>query len=137
MEQPLDTSIFPDRPVAYATFWQRLGAMLIDGLILYIPQKLLQYMGPMLGLLVIVLQWLYFALQESSPAQATIGKRALGIKVTTIHGDKITFGQATGRYFGKIVSFIILLIGYFMMLWDDKRQTLHDKMAGTIVVSAK
>jgi uncharacterized RDD family membrane protein YckC len=78
--------------------------------------------------------WLYSALQESGPAQATIGKKALGLKVATLSGDRISFGQATGRFFGKYVSAIILLIGYLMMLWDDRKQTLHDKMAATLVL---
>ena len=74
------------------------------------------------------------ALQESGPNQATLGKKALGLKVTSLTGDRISFGQATGRFFGKYVSAIILFIGYLMMIWDDRKQTLHDKMAGTLVV---
>lgn len=65
---------------------------------------------------------------------ATLGKKALGIKVTDMYGERITFAQATGRHFGKIISTVILFIGYFMMLWDDRSQTLHDKIAGTLVV---
>ena len=65
---------------------------------------------------------------------ATIGKKAMRIKVTDLAGNRISFGQATGRHFGKILSAIILLFGYFMMLWDDKSQTLHDKIAGTLVI---
>jgi len=82
----------------------------------------------------IVAQWLYYALQESGPRQATLGKRALDIKVTNEQGGRISFGQATGRHFGKYLSMLILFIGYLMMLWDDRSQTLHDKMAGTFVV---
>jgi uncharacterized RDD family membrane protein YckC len=60
----------------------------------------------------------------------------LGLKVTTTNGERISFGQATGRHFGKYISTIILFIGYLMMIWDDKKQTLHDKMANTLVVKA-
>ena len=74
------------------------------------------------------------ALLESGAKQATLGKRAMGIKVTDVNGNRISFGQATGRHFGKWISSIILLIGYLMMLWDERKQTLHDKMAGTLVV---
>ena len=84
----------------------------------------------------IVASWLYSSLQESGPNMATIGKKAMNIKVTDMDGGRISFGQATGRHFGKIISGIILLIGYFMMLWDEKSQTLHDKMAGTLVVES-
>lgn len=76
-------------------------------------------------------------MQESGPNQATLGKKALGLKVTGLNGERISFGQATGRFFGQFLSAIILLIGYFMMLWDDKNQTLHDKLAETLVIRAK
>jgi uncharacterized RDD family membrane protein YckC len=137
MEQP-DYSIFPERPVIYASFGNRLLALIIDTVILYCVNKLT-------GILFVkdrsagwmasaVIGWLYHSLQESGPAMATIGKRALGIKVTNLDGRRISFGQATGRYFAQILSCLILLLGYFMMLWDAKRQTLHDRMAGTLVV---
>jgi len=52
--------------------------------------------------------WLYFALMESSAKGATLGKMALGLRVTDLSGNRISFGRATGRYFGKIVSGMIL-----------------------------
>jgi uncharacterized RDD family membrane protein YckC len=130
------TDLFLEEPHVYGGFWERFGAAFLDGLILAIPNYLMQYMiGEISGSLVsIVLSWLYYALQESGNGQATLGKKALGLKVISEDGQRISFGQATGRYFGKYISGIILLIGYFMMLWNDKRQTLHDKMAGTLVV---
>jgi uncharacterized RDD family membrane protein YckC len=94
-------------------------------------------MGQMSGTFVsILVNWLYSAFLESSENQATLGKRALGLKVTDMNGNRISFANASGRFFGKYVSAIILLIGYLMMLWDDKKQTLHDKMAGTLVVKS-
>ena len=78
--------------------------------------------------------WLYFSLQESSESQATIGKRALGIIVTDLDGERISFGRATGRYFGKIVSSMIFLVGYIMAGFTEKRQALHDIMANTLVL---
>ena len=51
-----------------------------------------------------------------------------------MNGERISFGKATGRYFGKIVSSIILGIGYLMVIWSDKKQALHDQMAGTLVL---
>ena len=145
------SDIFPQAaPAVYAGFWERFAASLIDGLIVGVPMAILRFsmgdfeypnnasvfaMYTSVGSVVnIVVGWLYSALQESSAAQATIGKRALGIKVTNTAGGRISFGQATGRHFGKIISSIILLIGYLMMLWDDRKQTLHDNMAGTLVV---
>jgi uncharacterized RDD family membrane protein YckC len=130
------TDIFLDEPIEYGTFWERLGAYIIDVIILIIPTLILQYMINDVGstLISIAIDWLYFALQESGQNQATIGKKALGLKVTSMDGQRITFGQASGRYFGKIISGLILCIGYLMILWDDRRQGLHDKMAGTLVI---
>ena len=79
----------------------------------------------------------YYAGMESSAAQATLGKMALGIKVCDLRGRRITKGQAFGRYFGKIVSGLILGIGYLMAGFTEKKQALHDMMAGTLVVKAR
>jgi uncharacterized RDD family membrane protein YckC len=132
------TDLFTEEPVIYGTFWQRFAAAIVDGLILIIPNYIIvltvrEGFGDILSL---VMYWLYDALQESGPKQATIGKKVLGLKVTNTTGHRISFGLATIRFFGKFVSAIILFIGYLMMLWDEKRQTLHDKMAGTLVVAA-
>jgi uncharacterized RDD family membrane protein YckC len=71
---------------------------------------------------------------ESSAWQATLGKRVLGVVVTDLAGDRISFGRATGRYFASQISCAIFLIGYLMQPFTKKRQTLHDKIAGTLVV---
>jgi uncharacterized RDD family membrane protein YckC len=117
----------------YAGFWMRVGAYLLDVLILVIPLGILSLL-PFLGIVInIVGVWLYFALQESSERQATIGKRALNIYVTNLQGRRISFGQATGRHFGKIISGFILGIGYMMAGFTEKKQGLHDIMASTLV----
>jgi uncharacterized RDD family membrane protein YckC len=82
----------------------------------------------------IVLNWLYFTLLESSQKQATLGKMALGIVVTDVNGSRITFGRANGRYWSKIVSALILLVGYLMAAFTEKKQALHDMMSGCLVV---
>ena len=133
------TDIFLETPVVYGGFWERVGAVLIDFVILIVVEVLFIYfLLPELlaGIFNLVLGWLYFALMESGVGQATIGKRAVGLKVTDMNGARISFAQATGRYFGKILSGMILLIGYLMMIWDNKKQTLHDKMAGTLIVKS-
>jgi uncharacterized RDD family membrane protein YckC len=79
--------------------------------------------------------WLYFALMESSSKQGTLGKMALSIMVTDVNGNRITFGRATGRYFGKFLSGLILYIGYIMVAFTEKKQGLHDMIAGTLVVN--
>jgi len=79
--------------------------------------------------------WLYFALMESSSKGATLGKMALGIRVTDLNGNKISFGRATGRYFGKIISGLILYIGFIMAGFTQQKQALHDIMAGCLVIN--
>ncbi|GFP75491.1 RDD family protein [Clostridium fungisolvens] len=119
----------------YADFGKRFAAILLDGLILSIPSYLISMLiGPIFSVL---LYWLYFAVMESSPKMATIGKQALGIVVTDLNGNRISFGKATGRYFGKIISSLVLCFGYFMALWTERKQALHDMMAGTLVLVGK
>jgi len=77
--------------------------------------------------------WLYFAILEST-FQATLGKRALGLKVTGIDGEPISFGRASLRYFGKILSAAILSIGFLMAAFTKKKQALHDILASCLVI---
>jgi len=94
------------------------------------PSDTIEILGAVVGLLS---AWLYYALLESSSKQATIGKMICGIFVTDLQGQRISFGQASGRYFGMIVSAIILCIGFLMCIWTEKKQCLHDMMAGCLV----
>lgn len=82
----------------------------------------------------LIASWLYYALMESSHKQATIGKIVLGISVTDLSGNRISFGRATGRYFAKIISGVLLSIGYIMAAFTAKKQTLHDIIASTLVI---
>jgi uncharacterized RDD family membrane protein YckC len=86
------------------------------------------------ALIIAVAGWLYFALMESSAKQATLGKLALGLRVTDMNGARVSFGRATGRYFGKIVSGLILYIGFIMAGFTQQKQALHDIMAGCLVI---
>jgi len=78
--------------------------------------------------------WLYEAFLTSSSKQATIGKMACGLKVTDLQGRRISFARATGRHFAKILSSITLLIGYIMAGFTERKQALHDMVAGTYVL---
>ncbi|GJQ20806.1 MAG: hypothetical protein HBSIN02_11610 [Bacteroidia bacterium] len=89
----------------------------------------------MLWIVIAAAGWLYFALMESSAKQATLGKMALSIIVTDLNGNRLSFGRATGRYFGKILSGLILYIGFVMAAFTEKKQALHDMIAGTLVVN--
>jgi uncharacterized RDD family membrane protein YckC len=88
----------------------------------------------LLVIAVSIIQWLYFALMESSSRQATVGKMVLGLEVTDLQGNRISFGRATGRYFGKILSGAIFSIGYIMAGFTQQKQALHDILAGCLVV---
>ena len=80
------------------------------------------------------IQTLYFAFMESSNYQASIGKMVLGIKVTDINGGKLDFVKAFVRNISKIISSFILCIGYIMAGFTEKKQALHDMIAGTLVI---
>ena len=86
--------------------------------------------------LVFVIQTLYFSLMESSKYQATLGKMALGLKVTNLNGGRLDLGKSILRNIGKVISGMILLIGYIMAGFTDKKQALHDMIAGALVVKS-
>jgi len=87
------------------------------------------------GMLIdVVIVWLYFAIQESGEAQATVGKRVMSIYVTSKAGDRLSFAQATIRYFSKYLS-SILMIGFIMAAFTKNKQGLHDMIADTLVVN--
>jgi uncharacterized RDD family membrane protein YckC len=79
--------------------------------------------------------WLYHALMESSEWQATLGKKALGLVVTDMAGQRVSFGRSTGRHFAKIITNMVpAFIGYIMAGFTEKKQALHDMMAGCLVL---
>lgn len=132
-------------PVQYAGFLTRFAAAFVDGILLAIVNFPLgmvigSTMGPTVEAQVVaqisgvIIGWLYAALLESSDMQGTLGKKLCGIKVVDLDGRRVSFGRATGRHFGKILSGLILLIGYIMAAFTEKKQALHDMMAGCLVV---
>ena len=151
-------AFFQAKPVVYAGFWRRFVAMIIDGLV-FIPLVVIVIMmsglfgiamrpsvdqegltGAILSIGVVVLMcllfvgsWLYYTMMESSHYQATLGKKALGIIVTDMNGNRISFARANGRFFGKALSNMIMYIGYLMAAFTEKKQALHDILAGCLV----
>jgi len=136
----------------YAGFGKRWIAAIIDGIIINIGASIIGFGlgllygmvggtgegGGVIGFVVgTILGWLYFAIQESSPKQATLGKQAMEIIVTDLDGKQISFGRATGRYFGKYLSGAVVMIGYIMAAFTEKKQALHDLIAGTLVVKRR
>jgi uncharacterized RDD family membrane protein YckC len=138
----------------YAGFWLRFAAYLIDWALttaVLCPVGLMLGMGGALAdrgrqgvattgaqalswLIGLVVGWLYYALCESSAWQGTVGKKVLGIRVTDEYGHRINFGRASGRHFSKIVSSLICFVGFIMIAFTDKKQGLHDMIAGTLVL---
>lgn len=141
-------------PPIYAGFWLRFAAALIDSLALSFPflvvtliatvaMKLLSAgkdYDTLLLLLAIwtpltaLLSWLYFALLESSPWQATIGKKALGLYVADIDGRRLTLSRATARTFAKLLSIITVGVGYILCAFTNKNQALHDIVTNCLVL---
>jgi len=143
----------PETPVGIATaesvfagFWIRVGAYLIDYVILtaagfvalFLLGFVLQAQPVVAGLMTLVVwigaPWLYTALFESGSRQGTPGKLAVNLKVTDLTGNPISFGRATGRYFAEWITALTLGVGYAMVAFTDRRQSLHDMLAGTVVV---
>ena len=137
--------------VRYAGFWLRFWAYSIDLLILAALPILLSviiaplfFTGPLalvgLGLAIFILPvlategWVYYALMETSSYQATFGKRVLGLKVTGMNGERVSFGAATIRYFAKILSHLMLNFGFIMAAFTEKKQALHDIIASCLVI---
>lgn len=86
---------------------------------------------------IVVFVWLYFALQESSTAMATVGKRVMGLRVVTVSGQRISFLRATARTLSKVISYAACCLGFLMQPFTNRRQALHDILTGTIVVKGK
>jgi uncharacterized RDD family membrane protein YckC len=150
---PFGNAVADAPPANYAGFWLRVVGYIIDSIVLSIP---LVFVGVILGLVIIAGNgnldednaaltavsyligipswWLYSALLESSPWQGTLGKRALGLRVTDEEGQRIGFGTATARHFAKYLSAIALCIGFLMVAFTDRKQGLHDRLARTLVL---
>lgn len=131
----------------YGGPWRRLFAAIVDTFVLYamaIAATLLiepEWLNPevhdpamaWLALGFVAVSILYYIVFEASAWQGTPGKRLLGLKVTDLSGDRISIARSTGRFFGKYISALLLLWGYIRILFNPKRQGLHDSMAGTLV----
>jgi uncharacterized RDD family membrane protein YckC len=148
--------------VMYAGFWLRVAAYLIDSVIVSLPivllmipfsgfviamarnagpngeiqpEQIVPFVASIFALVAVAFlgSWLYFAYMESSARQATFGKKILGLAVTDLQLQRISFWRATGRTFAKILSGI-LYIGFIMVGVTERKQGLHDMIAGTLVI---
>lgn len=161
MEEVLDIEQTAPRMI-YTGFWIRVAASLIDSFVMYIANVIVMvglfflgvqgnmeqmadpansglFFGAIIGmyLSMMVINWLYYALMESSKNRATLGKMAVGIVVVNENGERISFAKATGRYFAKILSGLLLGIGFIMAAFDQRKQSLHDRLAKTVVINRR
>lgn len=126
----------------YAGFWRRFAAFWIDffitvasmSVVVALVRQIKQPLQPLLMLLLFVIVLLYHVTLESSSLQATVGKMALGIKVTDERGQRLSVGRSLGRTLAKFISRITLYVGYLIVATTERRQGLHDMIANTLVV---
>jgi uncharacterized RDD family membrane protein YckC len=133
-----------DDRAAYAGFWRRFAAYAIDYVVVLLGTAVLGAAatiagvgddGARLSLAALIGYFLYCTLLESSAWQATLGKRALGLKVTNARGERIGFARAAARFVAKVLSVLTLCLGYLLVLVTPRRQALHDLIAGTLVAN--
>lgn len=142
--------------VEYASWGRRAVAYLIDGVLLYvlgicINLPLSVMTSAMIGtssdssvsavlsclslLVSLGTSAAYYIGMIASSGQ-TLGKKAMQIRVVAKNGDPVSVGQAVARFIGYYISMLMLYIGFLWPLWDDQKQAIHDKIAGTIVIRA-
>ena len=150
----------PPAGYIYAGFWRRFAALFVDSLLVtplavvaavvlgllfgitmhgaseLDPFRAAAFVGAYAGMILVIVagNWLYHTLMESSTHQATLGKKVLGLVVTDTSGNRISFARANGRFFGKILSGLILNIGYIMAAFTPRKQALHDMIADCLVL---
>ena len=121
----------------YVSVWKRFWAFIIDvcvfALLFIVLAQLMDDFTVSLVLLVLI--WLYYALLESSPWQASLGKRMMGLKVVDKRGRRLTFVKATKRLLSRLVTNLTFYFGFFTAAFDSHKETLHDKMSKSVVIS--
>ncbi len=121
----------------YASVWKRFFAFLIDAAVFAVIFWILSQMlsGATAPLVLLVIIWLYYALLESSPLQASVGKIIMNIKVVDRRGRRLTFWQATERILSKLITNITFYFGFFIAAFDKKKRTLHDRVSHSAVIA--
>jgi uncharacterized RDD family membrane protein YckC len=138
-------TIAPDS--SYGGFWIRVAAYILDAIILGIPLAILNVaLNPkpndpssshpvLVFVITLVIELAYFAGFWSSGLQATLGQKICGLRVVSASDfGKISFVRAAGRFFAMILSGLIFCIGFLMVAFTERKQGLHDMIAGTYVI---
>ncbi|HET6401665.1 MAG TPA: RDD family protein [Candidatus Kapabacteria bacterium] len=147
----------------YGSIWRRAAAMAIDLVVLaVIGAVMFEPISDVLGITALhetahhvpfsidiiraygawavsmfFVSWLYFAIMESSRKQGTIGKRLMGLMVFRSDEARLSFREASIRFWAKVLSVMTGFLGFFLALAGNKRRTLHDRIAGTMVLQAR
>jgi uncharacterized RDD family membrane protein YckC len=146
--------MLPPRP-SFAGFWLRAFACFIDTILIvaifllgasFFPATFEKLMPPVTAsltdmpqpapiviVLLILLGCMYYTMFEASNWQATPGKRILRLYVTDLNGQRLTFGRALMRNLARQISGF-LFIGYIIAGFTEKKQALHDILAGCLVL---
>jgi uncharacterized RDD family membrane protein YckC len=142
----------PNGATGYGGFWLRVVAYVIDAIVINAATWVIGLVigvdqfsaatdpkgfDPTATLVSVAIGLLYFALLESSERGATLGKMAVGLRVVTDQGQRLSFAHALGRYLAKFVSALILGIGFLMVAFTERKRGLHDMIASTLVVKAR
>jgi uncharacterized RDD family membrane protein YckC/Tfp pilus assembly major pilin PilA len=133
-----------DQP--YGGFWIRFAAHFVDGFIIGLIMLVIVVVwilaagmqsavatNDWLGLIMLAVGQVYHACFVSSAKMATPGKRLCGLYVTDLEGHRLSFLHALGRNVAALLSYLTLYIGFFMAGFTERKQALHDKIAGTLV----
>jgi uncharacterized RDD family membrane protein YckC len=138
--------------VAYAGFWRRLWAFLIDFIVTYFPIATVRVLiglpasssfDPMQASAwwaagaEVLIDWLYAGILISSPWRATLGQAVMDLHVTDLNGDRISFARATARYVAQLLNLVTLGFGLLLQVFSARRQALHDLVSGTVVVRSR
>lgn len=138
--EPQDKSVIPART---ATFWERSGAIAVDFILLLLIHRIV--LSPILGLfrlapvrqgagsMVLSLLLVYLAIMWAWKS-TTVGNTIFNLKVQRTDGSPLNLSVAVVRALAVILSIAPLGLGFFWMVWDENRQTWHDRIAGTRVV---
>ncbi len=134
----------------FGGFWRRALAVGIDFFVMVIPILLvstllrvsiffvtaidLNLLNLIESIVTLCMWWLYYSLFHSSSWQATLGKRALRLKVVDLDGHRISFARASGRFFAQYLSALTFCIGYMLAGWTKRKRSLHDMIAKTYVI---